>query len=217
MAISLSYFLPILLCSPTYFVFEIKSTLIREDKELYVLYHTSLSDSVINNDNYILYNFWTYSVIVKLLPCIILTAISVWLINTLIYVKKHKEILRSYHYTNNEQLSKNHKITRNKAERRADRTTKMLIAVLLLFLITEFPQGIFGLLVGMRGKCFFLKCYQGMGEVMDILALLNGSINFILYCCMNQMFRTTFSQLFGRKIFAKWTPPLLSEAVTTQL
>lgn len=217
LAISLSYFLPILLCSPTYFVFEIKSTRIREDKELYVLYHTGLSEFVIKNDNYILYNFWTYGVIVKLLPCLILTAISVWLINTLIDAKKHKEILRGYN-CGNQKLAKSHgnKLV-SKAERRADRTTKMLVAVLFLFLITEFPQGIFGLLVGMKGKCFFLKCYQSMGEVMDILALLNGSINFILYCCMNQMFRTTFSQLFGSKMLAKWTPPLLSEAATTQL
>lgn len=215
MAISLSYFLPLLLCSPTYFVFEIKSTRIQEDKE-YILYHTSLSEYVIKNDNYILYNFWTYGVIVKLLPCLILTAISIWLINTLVYAKKQKELLRGYNKCNSSNSS-NNKSKLTKGERRADRTTKMLIAVLLLFLITEFPQGIFGLLVGMKGKCFFLKCYQSMGEVMDILALLNGSINFILYCCMNQMFRTIFGQLFTRKILAKWTPPLMSEGVTTQL
>lgn len=153
-----------------------------------------------------------YGVIVKLLPCCILTAISCWLINTLVSAKRRKENLRSYNVNNH-----NNKNKVTKAERRADRTTKMLIAVLLLFLLTEFPQGIFGLLVGMKGKCFFLKCYQNMGEVMDILALLNGSINFILYCCMNQMFRNTFEQLFKRKILAKWTPPLMSDVATTQL
>lgn len=95
----------------------------------------------------------------------------------------------------------------NKAERRADRTTRMLVAVLLLFLITEFPQGIFALRIGILGRCFFLSCYQSFGEVMDILALLNGSINFILYCCMNRMFRTTFGQLFKHKLLARWNPP----------
>lgn len=80
----------------------------------------------------------------------------------------------------------------------------MLVAVLFLFLITEFPQGIFGLLIGIRGKCFFLKCYQNLGELMDILALINGAINFILYCCMNRMFRITFGQVFRSSFIVKW-------------
>jgi predicted RNA-binding protein (virulence factor B family) len=31
---------------------------------------------------------------------------------------------------------------------------------------------------------------------MDFLALLNSSINFILYCTMSRQFRDTFSQIF---------------------
>ena len=39
---------------------------------------------------------------------------------------------------------------------------------------------------------------------MDILALLNGAINFILYCAMSRQFRTTFGQLFKpRGLMAK--------------
>ncbi|KAE8739437.1 Myosuppressin Receptor 2 part 2-RA [Frankliniella occidentalis] len=91
-----------------------------------------------------------------------------------------------------------------RAERRTDRTTKMLLAILLLFLITEFPQGILGLLSGILGHSFFSSCYHLFGEVMDILALLNGAINFILYCAMSRQFRTTFGQLFKpRGLMAK--------------
>lgn len=39
-------------------------------------------------------------------------------------------------------------------DRRTDRTTMLLVAVLLLFLLTEFPQGILGLLSGIMGKWY---------------------------------------------------------------
>lgn len=81
----------------------------------------------------------------------------------------------------------------------------MLVAVLLLFLVTEIPQGILGLLSAALGDCFFRNCYHKFGELMDILALLNGSINFILYCSMSRQFRMIFGQLFKpRFIVNKW-------------
>lgn len=46
----------------------------------------------------------------------------------------------------------------SRLDRRTDRTTMLLVAVLILFLITEFPQGILGLLSGILGKwwvCWF--------------------------------------------------------------
>lgn len=41
---------------------------------------------------------------------------------------------------------------------------------------------------------------------MDILALLNSAINFILYCSMSRQFRTTFTILFRPKCIDKWIP-----------
>lgn len=81
------------------------------------------------------------------------------------------------------------------------------MAVLLLFLITEVPQGVLGLLSGILGHCFFRNCYHQLGEFMDILALLNGAINFILYCSMSRQFRDTFSKMFKPQILVKCTPP----------
>ncbi|XP_018328860.1 probable G-protein coupled receptor 139 [Agrilus planipennis] len=206
-AILISFVLPILLCTPTYFVVAIKSTTIVEEGHKQILHHTALSDVAAHNETFLVFNFWMYAVIIKLLPCCLLTIISVWLIRTLFLVKKRKQILKMGYATcsstdDSNQIMKK-KIT--KPERRANRTTKMLVAVLILFLTTEFPQGIFGLLIGIKGKCFFLKCYQNFGEIMDLLALLNGAINFILYCCMNRMFRTIFGQLFRQKILYKWS------------
>lgn len=40
----------------------------------------------------------------------------------------------------------------------------MLLAVLLLFLITEFPQGILGVMGVMLGQTFMLQCYFKLGK-----------------------------------------------------
>ncbi|XP_022919804.1 G-protein coupled receptor dmsr-1 [Onthophagus taurus] len=199
-AICLSYVLPIILCIPTYFAFSIKGVQVEEDGKFYVLYTSSIS----SNENFIIFNLWTYAVVMKLFPCLILTVISAWLIKTLYKAKKRKKVLKSYNQIPKETVDSSGNIKKkSKAERRAERTTKMLVAVLILFLITEFPQGIFGLLSGLKGKCFFLSCYQEFGDIMDMLALLNGSINFILYCSMNRMFRVMFGQMFRKRIFIK--------------
>lgn len=41
---------------------------------------------------------------------------------------------------------------------------------------------------------------------MDILALINSGINFILYCSMSRQFRKTFTLLFRPKFFDRWLP-----------
>lgn len=88
------------------------------------------------------------------------------------------------------------RIRNMKLKKRMDRTSRIMIAVLLLFLVTEFPQGILGLLSGILGRCFFRTCYNLFGELMDMLALLNASLNFVFYCCMSKQFRVAFGQLF---------------------
>lgn len=75
----------------------------------------------------------------------------------------------------------------------------LLVAVLLLFLITEFPQGILGLLSAIMGKCFFSRCYSLFGELMDLLALINAAVGFVLYGLMSKQFRTSFKSLFLRR------------------
>lgn len=87
----------------------------------------------------------------------------------------------------------------SKCQRRTDRTTMLLVAVLMLFLITEFPQGILGLLSGLMETCFFEKCYQPFGEMMDLLALINASVGFVLYGLMSKQFRTSFKSVFFNK------------------
>lgn len=108
-------------------------------------------DSNYNGSLYQL-NFWVHAVLIKLLPCVILTVISAWLIRALYRANNRKKALKGYSscLPSSEVNGKGNVFTRkptkrSKAERRTDRTTKMLVAVLLLFLLTEFPQGILGM------------------------------------------------------------------------
>lgn len=214
LAIWICYILPVFLCIPSYYIFEISSIDIEENQQNFTLYHTDLKEEVKSDTTLLKINFWLFAVFIKLLPCIMLTIISIWLIKTLFDAKKRRQVLRGYDSFPLTVDGKEVKRKSNKSERRSDRTTKMLVAVLLLFLVTEFPQGIFAFFIGLKGHDLFLQCYQRYGEVMDIFALTNGSINFILYCCMNRMFRTTFGQLFKPKILDKWNANL-SDTHTT--
>lgn len=216
MAICISYVLPILLCIPSYLITAIRTTTVKEEGKAYLLYHLDLSDFAKTNQLFYMSCFWTYSVFIKLLPCLILTVISYWLIKALCSAKKRKQILRGYNACPTTVATTELPERRpNKSERRTERTTKMLVAVLLLFLITEFPQGIMGMLSGLFGKEFFQKYYHISGDFMDLLALLNGAINFILYCSMSRQFRQTFGQLFKPKILAKWPAASQTEIHTT--
>ncbi|EDV96811.1 GH16474 [Drosophila grimshawi] len=178
---------------------------------VYKLYHSelALNDRPLRNATFLI-----YSVLIKLIPCFALTVLSVRLIGALLEAKKRRKIL-ACNAANDMQPIVNGKVvipTHPKSckllekEKQTDRTTRMLLAVLLLFLITEFPQGIMGLLNALLGDAFLMQCYLKLSDLMDILALINSSINFILYCSMSRQFRSTFTLLFRPRWFDKWLP-----------
>ncbi|XP_050420669.1 G-protein coupled receptor dmsr-1-like [Adelges cooleyi] len=189
-AIKLSYLLPFLVCSPTFLVFEILETKVEENGQTTTLYHLGISSlAKVNQELLYMVHLWTYAVIIKLLPCCILTAVTISLITALSEASERK----AKRLPTQQQMAR---LRNMKLKRRMDRTSRIMIAVLLLFLATEFPQGILGLLSGILGKRFFQTCYHLFGELMDMLALLNASLNFVFYCCMSKQFRVGFGQLF---------------------
>ncbi|XP_064467552.1 G-protein coupled receptor dmsr-1-like [Ornithodoros turicata] len=177
-----------LCCLPVYLSFTV-----HEDTEALVVpsYKVDFSNITKANDGLLqTLNFWTYSVLMKLVPCIALTGLSVGLMRVLYEANARKKRLKA----------------REDNNRTHDRTTRMLLAVLLLFLVTEFPSGIAALLSGILGDDFFQNVYMNFGEVMDILALFNSAVNFVLYCSMSRQFRKAFAALFTPRIVSKWFP-----------
>ncbi|XP_069991820.1 G-protein coupled receptor dmsr-1-like [Penaeus vannamei] len=102
-------------------------------------------------------------------------------------------------------------------EKLTEKTTRMLLTVLLLFLLTELPQGVLVLLSGIYGQTFFRKCYLHWGEVMDLLALMNAAVNFLLYYVMSHQFRVTYRSLFSPPVPVNLSPRLPGDTVSTQL
>ena len=181
--------------------------------------------------------FWVFSVGLKLGPCILLTYLSLTLIQALVKADERKARLQNRSMSLDESASSNIKnassqdqgsrlpminsqnplmIKRSSLARPySDRTNQMLLAVLLLFLITEFPQGILVLLSGIMGDTFFNEVYKPLGEVLDILALVNSSINFILYCTTSSIFRQTFCSLFCHCSTVISSDPITGNTTTT--
>ena len=60
-------------------------------------------------------------------------------------------------------------------------------------------QGTLGLLSAIHGMQFYRECYNPLGDIMDMLALVNCSTNFILYCFMSTQFRNTLCKMLNRK------------------
>ncbi|XP_042222561.1 G-protein coupled receptor dmsr-1-like [Homarus americanus] len=180
--VSIAAFFCSVICNiPNYLTFTI-STIEHKGHTLYIVNvsHLALAHGMLLHS----INFWIYAVILKLLPCGALTGLSYALIRELLRAARRRA-----------QLMKNAAGRGADAERQADRVTKMLLAILVLFLASEVPQGILGLLTVIPDSGFF-PCYQKLGEIMDMLVLFNSAINFLLYCAMSQQFRDTFSELF---------------------
>ncbi|XP_037086088.1 sex peptide receptor-like [Pollicipes pollicipes] len=187
MYIAGAYLISPIICIPSYFTFALRRLPAADGT---ILYRIDISAAgrayggLLNRAN-----FWLYSVLIKLVPCLVLTYFSVRMIQVLLETKRRKQRLMSGCLT----LSADHHLL--KGTRQTDRTTWMLVAVLLLFLLTEFPQGILALLSGILQDRFFRTCYLHVGELLDILALTNSAVNFLVYCMMSKQFWAAFCGL----------------------
>jgi G protein-coupled receptor 139 len=133
------------------------------------------------------FNFWIQATLVKLVPCVGLTILSILLVRTMKKAESRRRNLQKASARAGEDDSGR--------DRKTNRTTRMLLAVVILFLITEFPQGVLNALSGFLPH-FQEEIYNPLGDFVDILALINNGINFILYCTMSKQFRDTFVDLF---------------------
>lgn len=129
-------------------------------------------------------NFYIQALLVKLVPCVTLTIFTFLLIYAM--HKAYKKRMALKNQGKKEDADRHHE---------HNRTTGMLLAVVVLFLITELPQGMLTLLI------IFIpstqkSVYNPLGDVLDIVALCNNAINFVLYCSMSTLFRDTFVRIF---------------------
>ncbi|RUS79613.1 hypothetical protein EGW08_012613 [Elysia chlorotica] len=157
-----------------------------------------------NTDPLVLTNVWMYAIIAKLIPCALMFVFGSLLLHQMrAKIRQRKDFLKV-------SASNNHKLHEH------SRTTKMLITVIVLFLVTELPQGVLIVLSACRSG-FFMDVYLQLGDSMDICALVNNAINFALYCSMSCKFRQTFIQLYCRCSCFRQLADAKLGAGTTQL
>ena len=110
----------------------------------------------------------------------------------------------------------------NKQGSEQNKITIMLIAVVVVFLICQLPQAILNMYVT------YLIVTDGLlkhrvivitivGNVFNLLVLINSSVNFILYSAFSNRFRLTFNKLFCRCLLDKPSDHLFSDASKTKL
>ena len=61
------------------------------------------------------------------------------------------------------------------------------------------------MLSAILGTEFFDSCYNPLGEILEVIVLVNSASNFILYCLMSSQFRSA-----GKKILGIQKRPLAS-------
>ncbi|KAK0056427.1 G-protein coupled receptor 139 [Biomphalaria pfeifferi] len=192
-----TYIISILVMIPNYLTNELKAKTIQDRSSLnetltnetrpnmtfYYLENIRLGSN--DTNPLVLANVWMYAVLAKLIPCCLITIFgSLLLYQMRTKLRQRKDFLKV-------SASNNHKLNEH------SRTTMMLMTVIVLFLITELPQGILIVLSACK-EGFFNSVYMPLGDVMDIGALVNNAINFVLYCSMSAKFRQTFLKLFCR-------------------
>ena len=163
-------------------------------------------------------NFWIQALLIKLIPCFLLTVFSILLITTMRDAeKRRKKLLNNIPISDAESgaASSGGGNSRKIKKSRSNRTTKMLLTVVILFLITETPQGVFSVLSGLIAG-FFDNVYTPLGDLFDIMALINNGINFVLYCTMSKQFRDTFIKIFVSSVLRQEYNRNKTTYVTTQ-
>ncbi len=129
-------------------------------------------------------NFWIHAIIFRTLPCILMLVLSCLLINIMHKANLKKQAL----------IQQGKKSEVDKASE-FNRTTTMLLIIVILFFIMEFPHGILYLISGFWQQ-FFYEVYAYYADLLDVIVLLNSSINFFLYCFMSAEFRKKFTETF---------------------
>lgn len=176
--IAATYVTCIVFCIPIYMSSTVSKIKGMDDEIFYKVCSSQISKS---HDRLLRkFNFWLYSVFTKFVPCVALTVLSLGLIRAVKEANKLRQKMRN----------------RSENDTSHDKTTKIILAVVLLFLLTQFPIGLLVFLSAILGTEFYDNVYINFGETIDALGLINSASNIIVYCAMNKKFRDTFSSLF---------------------
>ncbi|VDN81306.1 unnamed protein product [Brugia pahangi] len=122
-------------------------------------------------------NFWLLGIICKFIPCIVMIVMTVLLVQKLRQIQ-----LLSVRFTSPIR------------EKRRRCITYIIMIIMVNFVIVEVPQGIILVLSSMQDAS--LAESELLGDLFDILSLLNSCVTFGLFCSMSSRIRHAFARGF---------------------
>ncbi|RCN40640.1 7 transmembrane receptor [Ancylostoma caninum] len=151
---------------------------------------TVSKEATANNCSLFKLNIWMIGIVFKVIPCILLMILSFGLVNKIRQAERHRRKLTNVSMNNPNSVDGT---THTKKKfHKSDRTTAMLVVILAVFLVTELPQGVISILCAIYTADVHKYLYFHLGDILDLLSLLNSSVNFVLYCVMSSRYRQTF-------------------------
>lgn len=147
----------------------------------------------------------------QFLPCLILVILTTMILIKIKESKRRKASLKSktnssltkcsndqivYNDNNDQHLRKDKNVNQAKCTKNEDQTSNTLLAIVILFLICELPIACL-LFAGLFDVRILYYVARRMYLLARAIRLVNASLNFILYCFMSQLFRTTFKETFA--------------------
>ncbi|XP_065204459.1 FMRFamide peptide receptor frpr-18-like [Planococcus citri] len=137
---------------------------------------------------------YIYGLVIKLLPSVALVGLTFKIVVVLLARKRHHKQLTAQSNMKNLEM-----------RQQTNKLTAILLTVVVLFFIGEFPRGMIWLL-GMinehrwdtRPGHYWDTRYDSLVRIFVTIAHINTSITFIVYYILSQQFRSTFKSFFSR-------------------
>lgn len=169
--------------------------------------------------------YWLYAIVGKVLPSALLLALTALLVNLLRRTLSRRQALRRQSQCSRSLASGGGAATPSSnggggrswsvgggggdcgggggassecSVRDHARTTRMLLAVVVLFLAVELPHGCL-VIASAIDRCHH-EAYNMLGDLIDLATLVAFSVNFALYCTMSKRFRELFAGLLSSSL-----------------
>ncbi|XP_065204442.1 sex peptide receptor-related protein 2-like [Planococcus citri] len=140
--------------------------------------------------------FIMYGFLGRILPAIVLAVLTIKLVVTLLTRKSNREQMTPSTIARN-------RIRNVKLKKQTNRSTTIMLTVVILFFIAEFPKGILSLLRavyefdGIFHTTAHQTCYTSLIQIFNTITDINLAITFIVYYILSEHFRFTFKSLFS--------------------
>jgi len=148
--------------------------------------------------------YWFRVVCIHLIPCTTLVAVNAALVNAMRRANRRRRQLLTYAASGGPRR-------RSECRRLADSnvTTAMLVVVVGVFLVVEFPLAVLFVVVIVQNSLHVEIIGAEMGETatmfINLLILLSYSTNFFIYCAMSAQFRAALFETFSRRRATEFT------------